>query len=88
VKNRLQQRAIIKLAQTAALRVDQADRHHLGQIVVADLPHPLLAQDRLAEILAADQEKIRSERQNEKINYEDEYRIITNNRVSKWAECL
>jgi hypothetical protein len=68
VKNRLQQRAIIKLAQTVALRVDQADRHHIGQIAVADLPRqPLALVVHPVKTLVVDREN-RNEDNNEKIH--------------------
>lgn len=69
VENRHHQRAITRLVQAVALRVGQADRHHIGQIAVVDLlQEPLAHAVRPVAILAADHEENRNEKNNEKIN--------------------
>ena len=69
VENRHRQRVITKPAQTVALRVVLAVRHHIAQIAAADLLQRQLAHvARPVVILTVDHEENRNEENNEKIN--------------------
>ena len=67
-KNQLRRRAIPRAIQAVAHRIAQADRHHITQIAVADLRHPLQAHEaRQVVILVVDHAENRSEDNYEKI---------------------
>ena len=62
VKKRHHQRAIPKPAQSAVHQVGQADRRHIAQIAVADLPQqPIALAARPVPNLGVDQKENRSE---------------------------
>ena len=67
-ENRLRRRAIQRVVQTVVHQVDQADRHHIAQIAVADLLHqPLTHVAHPIVILAVDHAENRNKENNENV---------------------